>query len=646
GGDTSLRGATVTGGQIVASVGGDLTIESRFDTARYRESILQAQGRFGGGGVSGGASRGSVRGDSATVAEQSGLIAGAGGYQLSVGGGVNLIGGLITATADPSQNRLSADRLTFSDLVGSTRAMSSSMGLSIGSSEKDGLGLPLPQVGMPVQQSSSGFARATLSPGTLELRNQGQDLSGLNRDASAANRPAQPYDIERLQARQRNVVALSELLNIGVGHLSKELGLTEGSAEKTVLHAAVGALTAQLAGGNVASGALAGAASEVANGVLQQVLRANPNLTDAQQAAITQWVGAAVGALAGGQLGAATGFDNVTHNYLNHDDADKLLRAKAACQAGNSDACAEQTALEEKDAEQQARFLTCKDSSFNAPGCGTVAADAAAALSSYSGTISFILSADDREKIATSSDNINRILQILAPNGMDKLSDQEQNRILVAADIIAGDFTGILRIPTAINSIINGDPAAFLQIVGLVSRNGSLANLGRIPSGNVNTPLDLRIPSGINYRIANNNDIGIAWTNNVSGIQGQGMPFEDFLATELSADSRLPPGFRTIDFFDENTGLATSAKTLNTMTQDRIDEPAKLYYSLKSNIDDFASYTTYTLTNKTVKSTDILSRDLQVAVPAGTTEAQWAQIQRASNYASSQGINLRITVVR
>ncbi|SFJ81559.1 hemagglutinin repeat-containing protein, partial [Methylobacterium brachiatum] len=30
GGDTSLRGATVTGGQIVASVGGDLTIESRF----------------------------------------------------------------------------------------------------------------------------------------------------------------------------------------------------------------------------------------------------------------------------------------------------------------------------------------------------------------------------------------------------------------------------------------------------------------------------------------------------------------------------------------------------------------------------------------------------------------------------------------
>ncbi|WP_208601087.1 hemagglutinin repeat-containing protein [Methylobacterium brachiatum] len=328
GGDTSLRGATVTGGQIVASVGGDLTIESRFDTARYRESILQAQARFGGGSVSGGASRGSVRGDSRNVSEQSGLLAGAGGYQLTVGGGVNLIGGVIGATADPSQNRLSADHLTFSDLLGSTRAMSSSMGFSLGAG-----GLPLPQVGMPVRQSSSGVARATLSPGTLELRNQGQDLSGLNRDASAANREARPFDIERLQARQRSVAALSELMNIGVGALSKSLGLEEGSAEKTVLHAAVGALTAQLAGGNVASGALAGGASEVANGVLQQVLRANPNLTDAQQAAITQWVGTLVGGLASGRLGAALGYDNVTHNYLNHKQRQDLATDLKACDA-------------------------------------------------------------------------------------------------------------------------------------------------------------------------------------------------------------------------------------------------------------------------------------------------------------------------
>lgn len=86
-----------------------------------------------------------------------------------------------------------------------------------------------------------------------------------------------------------------------------------------------------------------------ANGVPHKVLRANPNLTDAQQAAITQWVGAAAaGALAGGQPGAATWFDNVTHNYLNHEDAAKLLRAKAACPLGEQDACAQQKEREEK----------------------------------------------------------------------------------------------------------------------------------------------------------------------------------------------------------------------------------------------------------------------------------------------------------
>ncbi|KAA0111686.1 hypothetical protein CIW48_30775 [Methylobacterium sp. P1-11] len=63
---------------------------------------------------------GSVRGDSANVAEQGGLIAGSGGYQVRVGGGVDLIGGVITSTADPPRNGLPADHLTFSDLIGST----------------------------------------------------------------------------------------------------------------------------------------------------------------------------------------------------------------------------------------------------------------------------------------------------------------------------------------------------------------------------------------------------------------------------------------------------------------------------------------------------------------------------------------------
>ena len=184
---------------------------------------------------------------------------------------------------------------------------------------------------MPVRQDSSGVARATLSPGNLSLRNRQQDLSRLNTDPARADTQARPFDIERLKARQRNVAALSELMNIGVGHLSKELGLAEGSPAKTSLHAAVGALAARLAGGNVASGAMTGAAGEIANGVLQDVLKSNPKLTDTQQAAITQWVGTVVGAVVGGQTGAAMGLDNVTYNYLTHKQITDFLSERQAC---------------------------------------------------------------------------------------------------------------------------------------------------------------------------------------------------------------------------------------------------------------------------------------------------------------------------
>ena len=111
GGDTSLRGAVVSGPQIVAHVGGNLTIESRPDTARYRENTRQAQGRIGGGNVSGGVNSGRVQADSTNVSVQSGLKAGDGGYQITVGGGVDLKGGMIISTADRSRNSLSTDHL-------------------------------------------------------------------------------------------------------------------------------------------------------------------------------------------------------------------------------------------------------------------------------------------------------------------------------------------------------------------------------------------------------------------------------------------------------------------------------------------------------------------------------------------------------
>lgn len=54
---------------------------------------------------------------------------------------------------------------------------------------------------------------------------------------------------------------------------------------------------------------------------------------------------------------------------------------------------------------------------------------------------------------------------------------------------------------------------------------------------------------------------GIVWSG---PIRSQGEPWEDLLQATGDLGQRSPPTFPTFDFFDEATGLATSAKTLDT----------------------------------------------------------------------------------
>ncbi|RMU70628.1 Filamentous hemagglutinin, intein-containing [Pseudomonas syringae pv. apii] len=135
---------------------------------------------------------------------------------------------------------------------------------------------------------------------------------------------------------------------------------------------------------------------------------------------------------------------------------------------------------------------------------------------------------------------------------------------------------------------------------------------------------------------------GIEWGK---GIQGQGMPWEDYLGTQLPAGSRLPPNFKTFDFFDRTTGVATSAKTLDTTTAAKMANPSQVYSSLKGNIDTAAGFTEYGLKDVTVSSSQITSRELQVAVPKATTSAQWDQINRAIEYGQNKGVTVKITKV-
>lgn len=103
GADTTLKGATVEGKQVTATVGGNLNIESLQDKSTYSEKSSQVGGSvMVGAGVSGNVNLGKSNIDSnyASVSEQSGIKAGDSGFAVNVQGNTDLKGGATAFNAD------------------------------------------------------------------------------------------------------------------------------------------------------------------------------------------------------------------------------------------------------------------------------------------------------------------------------------------------------------------------------------------------------------------------------------------------------------------------------------------------------------------------------------------------------------------
>jgi RHS repeat-associated protein len=130
-----------------------------------------------------------------------------------------------------------------------------------------------------------------------------------------------------------------------------------------------------------------------------------------------------------------------------------------------------------------------------------------------------------------------------------------------------------------------------------------------------------------------------------SGIGKQGYAYENALAGYMPARDRLPKNFKTFDFFDQQNGIATSAKTLDTTTDARIADPRRVLSVLRDHVDAAADFEAYRLGRTSLSSDDIVSRTVRVAVPLETNAEQWAQIQRAIEYANERGVRLTPEVV-
>ncbi|WP_370653281.1 hemagglutinin repeat-containing protein [Caballeronia sp. Lep1P3] len=207
GGDTNIVGANVDARQVKVDVGGNLNIASEQDTSHSAAHQSSAGGGFsisqGGGSASVSVQNGNAHGDYAGVAEQSGIHAGDGGFDINVAKNTDLKGAVIASDADASKNTLNTGTLTFSDIHNHSDYTATSTGISAGGTTGDGgnnyattgqtsgkdTGGALPTFAHD-SGSSNATTRSAVSAGTINVTDndhQTQDIASLSRDTMNTN---------------------------------------------------------------------------------------------------------------------------------------------------------------------------------------------------------------------------------------------------------------------------------------------------------------------------------------------------------------------------------------------------------------------------------------------------------------------------
>ncbi|HBM8970736.1 TPA: hemagglutinin repeat-containing protein [Enterobacter cloacae] len=224
--DATIAGAQVSGETVVADIGRDLTIASTQDSDHYNSKQNSVSGgagyTFGAGGFSGSinVSRDKMTSDYDSVQEQSGLFAGNGGFDVTVGNHTQLDGGVIASTATADKNRLDTGTLGFSNIHNQAdfktehQGAGISSGGSIGKQFAGNMANAL-LAGGGNSGHAEGTTQAAVSEGTLIIRNkenQKQDVADLSRDAEHANGSISPiFDKEKEQQRLQEVQLIGEI---------------------------------------------------------------------------------------------------------------------------------------------------------------------------------------------------------------------------------------------------------------------------------------------------------------------------------------------------------------------------------------------------------------------------------------------------
>jgi filamentous haemagglutinin family N-terminal domain len=251
--DTTLTGAQVNGEKVTMDVGRSLTLTSEQDTDNY-DSKQQNASAGGSVSMSGGSgsvnlSRDKMHSTYESVQEQTGIFAGQGGFDITVGEHTQLNGAVIGSTADASLNKLDTGTLGFSDIHNSAeyevehQSVGISSGGNIGGQFVGNMANGL-LVGVNGSGSDSSTTKSAVSEGTITIRdkdNQKQDVGELSRDVEHANQTLSPiFDQEKEQQRLKEAQLIGEI-GVQVGDIARTQGQIAGEKAKkdpTALQAA------------------------------------------------------------------------------------------------------------------------------------------------------------------------------------------------------------------------------------------------------------------------------------------------------------------------------------------------------------------------------------------------------------------------
>lgn len=323
GNDTNIKGGNLSGEKVTGNVGGDLNIESKQDSNSYKENDKSVGASIGLGSnkaVSGSASVGKIDSNYKSVTDQSGIYAGKDGFDIRVEANTDLKGGIISSTADVDKNKLSTGTLTFEDIQNKADYKAGGAGIKVNKNndaEYNEKGIT-PDIGMPASGEAESTTKATISKGTIEIRdkeNQKQDINKLNRDnANSLNKLGEIFDKTKIEERQELANLFGELAYNEIHKLAERNNWQEGCAEKNALHALVGGIMSELTGNGFLSGASASTVNEMVQKKLSEQFEGEPDKH--------QWASAIIGGVVSqlvagkAQAGASTAASGTKNNRL------------------------------------------------------------------------------------------------------------------------------------------------------------------------------------------------------------------------------------------------------------------------------------------------------------------------------------------